>query len=176
MTFMNLQAVSDKVYIRHDVNVNYRNAVCKLMGRYKNKIRVDGITVILDHRTDLLLNWEKKIYMHYAVVHEFSQKLKRPLRFQLAVTYRSLKDPKKNYYFAKVIEVTGFDATMKKYLETVLPLDGNHVEFNTALERVMQNVPTRMRKATMRIARDIWNKTKTPQGPPETKAGTVSQE
>lgn len=171
---MDHRTISDKIYIRQNVNVNYRNAVHKLMGRYKNKIRVDGIEVILDHRTDLLLNWEKKIYLHYAVVHEFSQKLKRPLRFQLAVTYRSLKDPKKNYYFAKVIEVTGFDATMKKYLEAVLPLSGNHVEFNTALERVMQNVPTRMRKATMRIARDIWNKTKPPQGPHETKAGTVS--
>ena len=144
------------------------------MGLYKNKVRVDGITVILDHRTDLLLNWEKKIYLHYAIVHEFSQKLKRPLRFQLAITYRSLKDPKKNYYFAKVIEVTGFDAAMRKYLDTVLPQNGNAVEFTTALERLMQNVPTRMRKATMRIAKDIWNKNKIPPGPPETKVETVS--
>ena len=174
MRFTNYKAVPNKIYIMQDVSVNYPNTVHKLMGRYKSKVRVDGITVILDHRTDLLLNWEKKIYLHYAVVHEFSQKLKRPLRFQLAITYRSLKDPKKNYYFAKVIEVTGFDVTMKKYLETVLPLGGNQAEFNTALERVMQNVPTRMRKATMRIAKDIQNKIKTPHGPPETKVETVS--
>ncbi len=122
------------------------------MGRYKNKIRIDEITVILDHRSDLLLDWQKKKYMHYAVVHKFSQKLKRPLKFRLAIIYRSLKDPKRNYYYAEVIELKGFDSAMREHLETVLPLDADQALFQLALEQELQRVPIRMRKAAMRVA------------------------
>ena len=122
------------------------------MGRYKNKIRIDEITVILDHRSDLLLDWQKKKYMHYAVVHKFSQKLKRPLKFRLAIIYRSLKDPKRNYYYAEVIEARAFDSAMREYLENVLPLNADQAYFQLALERELQKVPIRMRKAAMRIA------------------------
>ena len=122
------------------------------MGRYKNKVRIDEITVILDHRSDLLLDWRHKIYMHYAAARKFSQKLKRPLRFRLAIIYRSLKDPKRNYYYAEVIELKGFDSAMREYLENVLPLNADQAYFQLALERELQKVPIRMRKAAMRIA------------------------
>ena len=122
------------------------------MGRYKNKVRIDEVTVILDHRSDLLLDWQKKKYLHYAVVQRFSQKLKRPLKFRLAIIYRSLKDPKRNYYYAEVIETRAFDSAMREHLETVLPLNADQALFQLALERELQKVPIRMRKAAMRIA------------------------
>ena len=124
------------------------------MGPFQRKVHHNQTTVVVDQRKDLCINERKRIYIHYFVEERQEGGTERASALESAMVYRAVNDH--SGFFVRVVRITKFDSTIKRFLRRVLPFDSSQSDFLITLKSLIGSMPIKARNSTIRAAVELW--------------------